>query len=81
MRQTIANLEKELESVLTRYESEYEITTAEVCGILGVLAAQRHIRAILPTCPDMLREVLETPVEAVSGPPTGNIINLEREDD
>lgn len=79
MRQQIANLEKELNNILEKYE-EKELTTAEIVGVLGILASQRSFKAISEASVPFLRNLLELPSEAVSGPPVGNTIQLERED-
>jgi hypothetical protein len=82
MRQTIANLEKELDDILRRYETEHEITLAEVAGILDNLKLQRQFRVMLPFMKDELKNVLNEPVEAVSGAPMGEPLHIiEREDD
>ena len=79
MRQQIANLEKELSNILEKYE-EKEITTAEIVGVLTVLATQRSFKAICEHNVPFLRNILEMPTEAVSGPPEGEIIHLEGKD-
>lgn len=75
MRQTIANLEKELSNILEKYE-EKEITTAEIVGVLTVLATQRSYKAISEHNVPFLRDLLEMPTEAVSGPPMGEPIHI-----
>ena len=79
-RQIIADLERDLEKVLVRYETEKEITTAEIVGTLSIVASQRRLKAILSYNVPFLRDLLEMPLEAVSGPPLGTV-KLEREDD
>jgi hypothetical protein len=76
-REVIAELESALSKVLVRYETEYEVTAAEVCGILGILQADRQLRAILPHCVNEIKEILGEPVLSHSGPPTGEIVTLE----
>ena len=80
MRQTIADLERDLEKVLVRYETEKEITAAEIVGTLSIVASQRRLKAILSYNVPFLRDLLEIPSETVSGPPLGTI-KLERKDD
>lgn len=67
-RETITKLEHDLNDLLAIYETDHEITTAEVCGILGVLQFQRYLNAT------------NLPAEAVSGPPVGEILQLEGKD-
>lgn len=74
---TIDNLERELAVVLRRYETEYEMTTAEICGVLGVLRTDRELRALLPYCVDLLNELLKIPAETTTNAPVGEIITLE----
>lgn len=76
---TIDNLEKELQVVLKRYEDEYGITIAEACGVLSVLKADRAIRAVLPYCGDLLKELLEIPTSTTGKAPVGKIIQIESE--
>jgi hypothetical protein len=79
-RQLIANLEGELDAILIKYETEHEITLAEVVGILDNLKMKRQFVSMLPFVENELRSVLE-PVEAVSGPPEGQTITtFEGED-
>lgn len=80
MRQTIANLERDLEKVLLAYEDK-EITTAEIVGTLTVVASRRAMRANLAAEVSFLRDLLEIPSEAVSGPPVGDTIQIERKDE
>jgi hypothetical protein len=69
----IADLEKELSEILGKYE-EKEMMTAEIVGVLHVLASQRTYKAISEHNVPFLRNLLEQPVEAVSGPPVGPVL-------
>jgi len=74
---TIRSLEKDLNKVLKRYEAECEITTAEICGVLGVLRTDREIRALLPYCVDLLKDLLGIAAETEGAAPVGEILTLE----
>jgi len=76
-KETIDKLEKDLNRVLKRYEAECELTTAEICGVLGVLRTDREIRAILPYCVDLLKDLLGVSATSEGGAPVGEIITLE----
>ena len=76
-RQVIAELELALDKVLRRYETEYEVTSAEIIGILEILKFQRGFKAVLPHSVDFLKELLEVPVLSQAGPPEGDFIDFD----
>lgn len=77
----IEDLSTSLDNILRKFETERELTCAETVGVLENLKLERQLNSMLPLCGHLLREALEEPVEAVSGPPTGPIITkFEGED-
>jgi len=76
-RKVIAELEKDLDKVLVRYETEYEITTAEMAGVLETLKTIRLVKAALPFMAGDLKEVLEEPVLSQAGAPEGEFLHLD----
>ncbi len=79
-RQLIAKLENEIDLVLRKYETEYEMTLAEIVGVLSNLASIRQQKNMLPFLKDELENLLEVPVLSKAGAPEGEIIHMEGKD-
>ena len=76
-RKIIAELELALEKVLVKYETEYEITTAEVVGILEILKSGRIMKAVMSHNVEEFKELLGVACLSEVGAPVGDIITLE----
>lgn len=76
-KEIISKLENDLNKVLKEYEDNYEITAAEVCGVLSIIRTDKAMRALLPFCKDFLKDLLELPAISEGGAPVGKIVTLE----
>jgi len=75
-RKLIEELEKDLRAVVKRYETEYEMIAGEMCGVLGIIQTDIQIRALLPYCTDLLKDLLGIVATSENGPPVGEIIHI-----
>lgn len=73
----IEELERDLRTVVKRYETDFEMCAGEVGGVLGLIRADVELRALLPHCVDLLKDLLGITATSEGDAPVGEIIHIE----